>query len=91
MQELFYAILGLTTFPVVLFLSSLLTARVKRIRPGLYCILIGMGILFPGVYIATSLGHELLGYFLFGNGTADVFLGLIFILSGKDGMLLRFF
>jgi hypothetical protein len=84
-------ILGIAAFPAVLFLASLLTARVKRIRPGLYCMLIGLVVLFPGLYVSTSLGHETLGYFLLGNGVADLLLGLLFILIGKDGMLLPYF
>lgn len=90
-SEPLYGILGLAAFPAVLFFASLLTARVKRIRPGLYCMIIGIVILFPGLYITTSLSHHMLGYFLFGNGVADLLLGLLFMLMGKDGMLLRLF
>lgn len=88
---LIFGIIGLGAFPAVLFLASFLTARVKRIRPGLYCMIIGLLILFPGFYVATTLGYAQLGYFLFGNGVADLFLGLLFMLMGKDGMLLRLF
>lgn len=90
-SEPLFGVLGIVAFPGVLFLASLLTARVKRIRPGLYCMLIGVLVLFPGLYISMSLGHEMLGYFLLGNGVADLLLGLLFILIGKDGMLLPYF
>lgn len=89
--EPFFGLLGIVAFPGVLFIASLLTAKVKRIRPGLYCMIIGILVLFPGMYISTSLGHNLLGYFLLGNGVADLLLGLLFILIGKDGMLLQYF
>lgn len=90
-SEYIFGLLGLAAFPVVLFIASYLTARVKRIRPGIYCIIIGVLLLYPGVYIAAALDSNFLNYFLLGNGMADLLLGLIFIFVGKDGMLLRLF
>lgn len=90
-MEPFYGILGLLAFPAVLLFASFLTAYVKRVRPGMYCMLIGLLILLPGLSISSSLGYPNLNYFLLGNGVADTFLGLLLILMGKDGIFLRYF
>ncbi|NOZ59977.1 MAG: hypothetical protein GXO66_10470 [Euryarchaeota archaeon] len=85
-----YGIAGLLAFPLVLLLASFLTARVRRIRPGIYCVLLGFLALLTGAHLAGA-GHERLGYFLLSNGSADMTLGALLLLAGKDGVLLRYF
>ena len=84
-----YGLAGMLAFPAVLFIASLLTAKVRRIRPGIYCILLGFAALVSGSYLAGGLGYLELGYFLMGNGSADMLLGALLLLAGRDGILLR--
>jgi hypothetical protein len=86
-----YGLAGMLAFPLVFLLASLLTARVRRIRPGIYCILLGFLAMLFGSYVAGMLGKEGLGYFLIANGSADMMLGALLLLAGKDGVLLRYF
>ncbi len=86
-----YGFAGMLAFPFVLLLASFFTARIYRIRPGIYCVMLGFALMLAGSYLAGIPGYEKLGYFLAGNGSADMLLGALLILAGRDGMLLRFF